>query len=155
MADNPTIRLRRPSKHRVLIKELVESNGMHMRDILLIAAGIGFKHGIAEKFEDSDEKIRLEIFDKGAAPTFMSLLAITPRVEDKEFSNEEIEDFYLNRFEIFEEYACGGLSWIQEQARLKEIQASQILMDEVEITLLDSDSTVEDEISDLLGVDAF
>lgn len=156
MSNSQDLRIRRPSKHGQLIKQLVESTGANMRDLLLTAAGIGFKHNISESFSSSDEKIRWDIFEsKIYASSFISMLAITPPNDDSDFSEEEIEERYENRYLIFEEFACGGLSWIQEQAQAQDRQAGLILAEEIELTLLGQEVSTDDEVSRLLGFDAF
>lgn len=156
MTESQSFRLRRPSKHKILMKSISDELNFSLRDILLIAAGIGYKYDRSEVFEESDERIRLEIFEQVThAREFISMLSTSSSGLEMNLNTGEIEILLQNQFKIFEEFACGGLSWIQEQATSKDVRAAAILVEEVEASLLDSSPNSEEEISDLLGIDAF
>lgn len=153
------VRVRRPAKYDSFLDDLIHDindSTATIRDILLLAAGIGFKYQRSEPFADSGEKIRYGIFEKKSqAENFMIILAIAPSGAETEFSNLELERRIDNKITIFEEYACGGLSWLYEQSQILSRRASIVLQEEFESTLFGQIEKGKTSISDLLGDEAF
>lgn len=107
-------RVRRPERHEVLIQQLRNDAGFPaMRDVLLFAAGVGYAHGRRVPFDKSGEPIRYEILTNDAlAEPFVSMLAAVASEGDPEILDAAR---LPERITIFEEYANGGLEYIQEQ----------------------------------------
>ena len=107
-------RVRRPERHEVLIQQLRNDAGFPaMRDVMLFAAGVGFGQGRRVPFDKSGEPIRYEILTNDAlAEPFVSMLAAVTKEGDPEILDASR---LPERITIFEEYANGGLEYIQEQ----------------------------------------
>jgi dnd system-associated protein 4 len=107
-------RVRRPERHEVLIQQLRNDAGFPaFRDVLLFAAGVGFAQGRRVPFGRSAEPIRYEILTNDAlAEPFVSMLAAVTSEGDPEILDAAR---LPERIVIFEEYANGGLEYIQEQ----------------------------------------
>jgi len=107
-------RVRRPERHEVLIKDLMsEARFPAMRDVLLFAAALGYSVNRRASFDKSGEPIRYEILvNEAQADAFVSMLAAVTVQDDPEI----LDATRLGeRIAIFEEYANGGLEYLQEQ----------------------------------------
>lgn len=107
-------RVRRPERHEVLIQRLRNDAGFPaMRDVMLFAAGVGFAQARRVPFDKSGEPIRYEILTGDAmAEPFVSMLAAVTNEGDPEILDT---NRLPERITIFEEYANGGLEYLQEQ----------------------------------------
>ena len=107
-------RVRRPERHEVLIQTLLtEARFPAMRDVLLFAAALGYSANRRVPFDKPGEPIRYEILTNEAqADAFVSMLAAVTMPDDPEI----LDATRLGeRIAIFEEYANGGLEFLQEQ----------------------------------------
>ena len=111
-------RVRRPERHEVLIQQLRNDAGFPaMRDVMLFAAGVGFAQGRRVPFDKSGEPIRYEILTNDAlAEPFVSMLAAVTKEGDPEILDASR---LPERIMIFEEFANGGLEYIQEQVNTR------------------------------------
>ncbi len=111
-------RVRRPERHEVLIQQMRNDAGFPaMRDVLLFAAGVGFAQGRRVPFDRSGEPIRYEILTNDAlAEPFVSMLAAVSAQGDPEILDSAR---LTERITIFEEFANGGLEYIQEQVNTR------------------------------------
>ena len=107
-------RVRRPERHELLIQSLLsEARFPAMRDVLLFAAALGYSANRRAPFEKSGEPIRYEILvNEAQADPFVCMLAAVTKPEDPEILDA---DRLGERIAIFEEYANGGLEFLQEQ----------------------------------------
>ena len=107
-------RVRRPERHEVLIQTLLtEARFPAMRDVLLFAAALGYSANRRAAFEKSGEPIRYEILvNEAQADPFISMLAAVTKPDDPEILDASRLG---ERIAIFEEYANGGLEYLQEQ----------------------------------------
>ena len=111
-------RVRRPERHEVLIQQMRNDGGFPaMRDLMLFAAGIGFAQERRIPFDKTAEPIRYEILINDAlAEPFISMLAAVAKEGDPEILDATR---LSERITIFEEYANGGLEYIQEQVNVR------------------------------------
>ena len=108
------VRVRRPERHEVLIQTLLkEARFPAMRDVLLFSAALGYSAGRRVPFEKSGEPIRYEaLVSEAQADAFVSMLAAVTVHDDPEILDATRVG---ERITIFEEYANGGLDFLQEQ----------------------------------------
>jgi dnd system-associated protein 4 len=121
------VRARRPPKHEALVQELRQEAGfITNRDVLLFAAAIGVYVGRRLPFTGSISDIRYETLTEPAfAGTLVSMIATCEPPE-----NPEILDGVrlAERVKIFEEYANGGLEYIQEQINTRHQPIDQVVI---------------------------
>lgn len=111
-------RVRRPAQHEVLIQQLREEGGFPtMRDVLLFAAGLGVSTDRRISFDRSGESIRYEtVTAEVFSEAFIFMMAAFVTQEDPEI----LDGVRLaERIQIFEEYANGGLEYLQEQINVR------------------------------------
>jgi len=102
----------------VLIQQLREEGGFPtMRDVLLFAAGLGVSTDRRIPFDRSGESIRYEtVTAEVFSESFISMMAASITQEDPEI----LDGARLpERIQIFEEYANGGLEYLQEQINVR------------------------------------
>lgn len=109
---NPDIR--RPGQHDGLIRNLTEV-GMFstMRDVLVFCACLGFSRDRQEDLKPDPNPIPWEIMINN--PLFESIvmmIAASLSADQPEFLGDS---FARERARLFEKYACGGLSILQEE----------------------------------------
>jgi dnd system-associated protein 4 len=106
-------RFRPPAEHEKLIAALTGKDGpFHYNyEALLFAAALGKRKGRRVAFEKAGEKIRYGTVENRAyGDVLIDLLAVTELPEDaKILADERLQD----RLRIFEEYANGGLHYLQ------------------------------------------
>ena len=117
MAGNE-LRVRRPQEHEVLIQSLRDEGGFPtIRDALLFAAGLGIHSQRRKSFEAANEPIRYEtVVDPPYAGAFINMIAAVECQDDAEILDLERLD---ERIVIFEEYANGGLGFLQEELNVR------------------------------------
>lgn len=112
------VRARRPHEHATLMGELQSEAGFPTyRDILLFAAAVGFRQSRRVPFtKTSGDSIRLDVLTAPAfSDTLINMIAANVVADDPEIMDDKrVED----RVTIFEEYANGGLEYIQEQKNM-------------------------------------
>ena len=121
------VRVRRPRAHEALLLQLKEEGGFQfMRESLLFAAGLGHHQGRRIAFEDAGEPIRYEtLIEPAHASTLINLLAVAEHPDDPEILDGAR---LLERIRIFEEYANGGLAYLQEEINTRGLPLQALLL---------------------------
>ena len=144
------VRARRPQHHETLMHEL-QNDGKFptFRDVLLFAAAVGFRYERRVAFTaSSGDPIRYETLTApGFSDTLINMIA-TNVVDDPEIMDgPRIEE----RLKIFEEYANGGLEYIQEQVNVRHQPAALIAIDLVTEALSDGGGAKQASVDELLS----
>lgn len=127
-APTGEVRVRRPQQYEGLMLELRDEAAFStFRDILLFAAAVGayFKRRVAFTSAAGDP-IRYETL---TVPTFsealINMIAANEAPDDPEImDSRRLEE----RIKVFEEYANGGLEYIQEQVNVRHQAADLIVI---------------------------
>lgn len=120
------------------------------RDILLFAAAVGFAQGRRVPFTDvAGDPIRYDtLVGPSFADTLVSMIAANEVGNDPEI----MDDTRLQeRVAVFEEYANGGLEYIQELINTRKQPAETVVLDLVTSALTDERRHTEMDVEDLLG----
>lgn len=120
------VRVRRPRQYEPLIQEMREQGGFAtMRDVLLFAAALGKVEGRRVPFDESGEPIRFEtLTDPEYSSALVNMIAAVSEPEDPEIlSSARLKD----RIQIFEEYACGGLEYLQGELNARKMSVEILL----------------------------
>ncbi|MDX1282976.1 DNA phosphorothioation-associated protein 4 [Shewanella colwelliana] len=123
---NKDYRVRRPQQYDSLISVL-KSEGVFssFKSVLVFAAVIGFKQSKRIEFSDSSEKIPLHIFSDDVDIPLINCIALAETEDVNILRRESFEKALI----IFEEYACGGLAYLEgviDLAHCKESIQRQI-----------------------------
>ena len=129
MTTSPTdVRIRRPQQHEALMVELRDEAAFStFRDILLFAAAVGVHFDRRVAFTSaSGDPIRYETL---TGPTFsealVNMIAANELPDDPEImDSSRLEE----RIKIFEDYANGGLEYIQEQVNVRHQTADLVVI---------------------------
>ena len=143
------VRVRRPAEFEVLIQQLKDEAGFPtMRDVLLFAAGVGLSTNRRAPFERSGELIRYETVTADVfGDAFIAMLAaVTCEGDPEVLDGARITERVL----IFEEYANGGLEYIQEQANVRRQPHEVILRALVTEALTGAGSVAPASVEELL-----
>jgi dnd system-associated protein 4 len=133
-------RVKRPKRFDEFLKLLVNKDeGVFetLKSALIFSASIGFKQEKKMSFTDLGEGIPLNYFDDTRELPFIYAMAIS-EYDDVNFLREEN---FLEAIKIFEEYAAGGLSYLNDTLIKDDIKGS------IESMLHDTEET--DLIEDL------
>ncbi|CAH7485184.1 DNA phosphorothioation-associated protein 4 [Vibrio chagasii] len=132
-------RVRRPAKYDELLNKLVREDKIFstLKNALVFAASVGFKKQLRRSFDNSSEPIKLSIFDRDQDIPFMYALALAETNMIEMMRDAQFEQVIC----IFEEYANGGLSFIES------IYDSASSVQSIEQLVSDSSS-----IDDVLGI---
>ncbi|MGX1563360.1 DNA phosphorothioation-associated protein 4 [Streptomyces sp. NPDC055506] len=106
-------RFRRPAGHEELISALAGKDGPFnaMVDVLMFAAVLGRNKGKRESFDKAGEPIRLALIEgRQYGDVLIDMIAVAEEPNDPKILADECQP---DRVEIFEEYANGGLNYIQ------------------------------------------
>jgi dnd system-associated protein 4 len=145
------VRIRRPQEHEALMIELqTDARFPALRDILLFAAAVGFRYERRVQFNaTAGDPIR---YDTLTAPTFSETL-INMIVANVVADDPEIMDASRieERIKIFEEYANGGLEYIQEQVNVQHQPAALVVLDLVTEAFARDGGAKPVSVGDLLG----
>ena len=119
------------------------------RDILLFAAAVGFRQDRRVPFTaSSGDPIRSDVLmAPGFSDTLINMIAAIV-VDDPEIMDDTHMD---ERFKIFEEYANGGLEYIQEQVNVRHQPAALVVIDLVTETFADDSGAKPVSVDELLG----
>ena len=120
------------------------------RDILLIAAAVGFRQERRVPFTaSSGDPIRYEVLTApGFSDTLINMIAANVVTDDPEIMDgARIEE----RIAIFEEYANGGLEYIQEQVNVRHQPAALVVIDLVTEAFADDGGAKPASVDELLG----
>lgn len=152
MSTTPAdVRIRRPQQHERLMKELQDEGGFGtFRDILLLAAAVGYRSTRRAPFaEAAGDPIRYEALTGPAfSEALINMIAANVVRDDPEIMDgPRIEE----RIKIFEEYANGGLEFIQEQVNVRHQTAALVVGDLVSEALSSSGGASAATVDELLG----
>lgn len=152
MTTAPTdVRVRRPRHHEPLMRELQEEAGFGtFRDILLLAAAVGHQFARRVGFtEAAGDPIRYETLTNPAfSEALINMIAANVVNDDPEIMDAaRIEE----RVKIFEEYANGGLEYIQEQVNVRHQPASLVIGDLVSEALSHTGGAAPASVDELLS----
>lgn len=144
------VRARRPQQHEALMKELqAEGKFPTFRDILLFAAAVGFRQERRVPFTTASGDIRSDVLlGPGFSDTLINMIAANVVTEDPEIMDDIRMD---ERFKIFEEYANGGLEYIQEQVNVRHQPAALVVVDLVTEAFADDSGAKPVSVDELLG----
>lgn len=111
-------RVRRPKKKSDILNRLTDRDengpfGSHV-DVMFFAAALGAYHDRKEEFEENLDPMVLELFTKTQARDAMFYMLPIHDQADLSLLRDS-EEALDQRVQIFEEYANGGLSLIQER----------------------------------------
>jgi dnd system-associated protein 4 len=143
------IRVRRPQQYEALMLELrQEAAFATFRDILLFAAAVGAYTQRRVPFPSSGEPIRYETLKEPMfSETLINMIAAN-EVDDPEIMDGIRAD---ERVRIFEEYANGGLEYIQEQVNVRHEPANLVVLSLVTEALARSGAAEAVSVEELLG----
>jgi dnd system-associated protein 4 len=122
------IRVRRPHQHEALLIELRDEAAFStFRDALLFAAAVGARFERRVPFTSAaGDPIRYETL---TAPTFAEALVSMIAANEVDNDPEIMDSTRLDeRAKIFEEYANGGLEYIQEQVNVRHQPAALVVI---------------------------
>lgn len=147
--SNSDNRVRRPAQHEALLQELKDKAGFPtMKDILLFAAGVGVSQNRRVPFDKSAEPIRYDTLTSDAwSEPFISMIAAVAAVEDPEILDVPRLG---ERIGVFEEFANGGLEYIQEQLNVRKQPCDVVVRTIVLEELSDTQTAKPASIGDLL-----
>jgi dnd system-associated protein 4 len=145
------VRVRRPQQHEALMQEL-QTDGKFptYRDILLLAAAIGYRQERRVAFSAaSGDPIRYETMTAPAfSDTLINMIAVNVVYSDAEIMDGvRLEE----RVKIFEEYANGGLEFIQEQVNVRHKPAALVVIDLVTEAFTDDGGAKPASLDELMG----
>jgi dnd system-associated protein 4 len=115
-------RVKRPKKYNELLDLLRhKEEGVFdsLKSALIFAAGIGFKNGMKSSFVETGEPIAFSLFNTQREQPFVLAMGLHES-DNIEYLRDEN---FLEVVKIFEEYACGGLEYLEgklDQAHIKE-----------------------------------
>ncbi|WP_079675870.1 DNA phosphorothioation-associated protein 4 [Mycobacteroides abscessus] len=145
------VRARRPQQHEALMQEMQnEAKFPTYRDILLFAAAVGFRQQRRVPFTSSSgDPIRYEVLTyPGFSDTLINMIAANVVPDDPEIMDgSRLEE----RIKIFEEFANGGLEYIQEQINVRHQPVDLIVIDLVTDVLAESGGAKPLSVDELLG----
>jgi dnd system-associated protein 4 len=143
------IRVRRPQQYEALMLELrQEAAFATFRDILLFAAAVGADVQRRVPFTSSGEPIRYETLKEPMfSETLINMIAAN-EVDDPEIMDSTRAG---ERVRIFEEYANGGLEYIQEQVNVRHEPANLVVISLVTEALARSGAAEAVSVEELLG----
>ncbi|MEV4568505.1 DNA phosphorothioation-associated protein 4 [Nonomuraea sp. NPDC049419] len=125
-------RVRRPKGHESLIQQLSKDGDgpfTSMAATLLFAASVGYAHERREQFSETGEPIRYEVFRRSpTAEAFIDSLGVLEHPGDASILSEERLG---ERVTIFEEYANGGLNYIQGEINASKSRVMDVLLEMV------------------------
>ncbi len=133
------------------MKELQEEGGFGtFRDILILAAAIGFYYSRRVTFSESaGDPIRYEtLTGRAFSEALINMIAANVVKDDPEIMDwMRVEE----RLSIFEEFANGGLEYIQEQVNVRHQTADLVVADLVSEALSDSSGASPASVDELLS----
>lgn len=150
IASSEDLRVRRPQQHEAMMLELQdEARFPTLRDVLIFGAAVGYANGRRASFTAASEPIRYgTVFNPGFSETLMNMIAANVAPDDPEIMDaERIEE----RIKIFEEYANGGLEYIQEQVNTRHQPAALVVLDLVTDALSEAGGAEPASVDELLS----
>lgn len=145
------VRIRRPQEHEALLVELRDDAAFStIRDTLLFAAAVGvhFKRRVPFGTAAGDpiryETLTVPVF----SDALVSMIAANEVADDAEImDSSRLEE----RVKIFEEYANGGLEYIQEQVNVRHQTADLVVLALVTEALSESGGAEPVSVTELLS----
>ena len=144
------VRVRRPQQHEALLIELrTEAAFATFRDILLFAAAVGAHVQRRIAFTNTGEPIRYETLKEPTfSETLINMIAANEIADDPEIMDGARTS---ERVGIFEEYANGGLEYIQEQVNMRHQSAHLVVIGLVTEALARSGAAEAVSVEELLS----
>jgi dnd system-associated protein 4 len=144
------VRVRRPQQHEALLIELRDEAAFAtFRDILLFAAAVGAHMKRRVGFSGSGEPIRFETLKEPMfSETLINMIAASEIADDPEIMDVTRTG---ERVRIFEEYANGGLEYIQEQVNMRHEPANLVVIGLVTDALARSSAAEAVSVEELLS----
>ncbi|MFD7641825.1 DNA phosphorothioation-associated protein 4 [Kitasatospora sp. NPDC059795] len=143
-------RFRRPLQHEKLLNDLHGKNTPFrtLVECMMFAAALGQRKGRREPFEKAGEPIRLALMEgRQYGDVLIDMLAAVEIQDDPKILADDRLD---ERVRIFEDYANGGLSYIQGEINTNPGDLDQIIADLVLGSLVSTSEEV-DEVGDLMS----
>lgn len=145
------VRARRPQDHAVLIELMQSEAGFpYYRDVLLFAAAVGWSQDRRVPLSGTGgEGIRIDVLTGPLySDSLISMIAVNTVSDDPEVLDApRLEE----RIRIFEEYANGGLEYIQEQINMRHQTAALVVLDVVADALAQDGGIKPMSVDELLG----
>lgn len=144
------VRVRRPLHHEALMLELRdEASFSTFRNVMLFAAAVGVYFHRRVPFSAATEPIRYETLTVPAfSNALVGMIAATELSGDPEIlDSSRLQE----RVTIFEEYANGGLEYIQEQVNVRHQTAELVAVALVTEALSSSSRVKPASIDELLN----
>lgn len=144
------VRVRRPQQHEALLIELRDEAAFAtFRDILLFAAAVGAHVKRRVAFTSSGEPVRYETLREPMfSETLINMIAASELADDPEIMDVTRTG---ERVRIFEEYANGGLEYIQEQVNMRHEPANLVVIGLVTEALARSGAAEAVSVEELLS----
>ncbi|TJY69478.1 DNA phosphorothioation-associated protein 4 [Arthrobacter sp. CAU 1506] len=145
------VRARRPQDHAVLIEVMqLEAGFPTYRDVLLFAAAVGWNQDRRVPLNGTGgEGIRIDVLTNPLySDSLISMIAVNAVSDDPEILDAaRLEE----RIRIFEEYANGGLEYIQEQINTRHQTAALVVLEVVTTALAQEGGIKPMSVDELLG----
>ncbi|MFE1320749.1 DNA phosphorothioation-associated protein 4 [Kitasatospora phosalacinea] len=147
-------RFRRPAEHEDLLNDLTGKDGpfQAMYEALLFAAALGKRKGQSKSYSKSSEPVRYALVENRAyGDVLIDVLAVTECPDDaKILADDRLGD----RLRIFEEYANGGLHYLQGEINVRGSRdlvaiVAQLVTDALVQPPQEDDSPVKDMLDAL------
>ncbi|MFD6294177.1 DNA phosphorothioation-associated protein 4 [Streptomyces sp. NPDC060235] len=143
-----TDRFRRPAQHEALLNELQGKDGPFrtLVDAMMFAAALGQRKDRSEEFDKAGEPIRLALMDgRQYGDVLIDVLAAV-RIQDdpKILADDRLDE----RVRIFENFANGGLSYLQGELNTAPTRDLDLLVGNLVMEAL---TTHQDEHDDEVG----
>lgn len=146
------VRVRSPQQYEALMLELRNEGGFATyRDVLLFSAAVGAyaKRRVPFTGTGTVDPIRYEtLTEPNFAATLVNMIAATEFREDPEIMDSTR---LAERIRIFEEYANGGLEYIQEQINSRHQPANVVVISLVTEALSSNGTAEAASVEELLG----
>ncbi|MDB4542406.1 DNA phosphorothioation-associated protein 4 [Pseudomonadales bacterium] len=126
-------RVRRPKEYDELLNLMRDKEfGVFatLKSALVFSASVGFKEGIKREFSESAEPIAFTLFNEHHDQPFVYVMALTAFNDVKYLR----EDFFSETIRLFEEYAAGGLEYLDDYLDKSNMKES------IEVLLSDTES---------------
>jgi dnd system-associated protein 4 len=128
MSSASSRRVRRPKDKEAVIQRLIDGTEGpfgEIRDVLTFAAAFGYAAGRRDPFESSGEAIRWETFkNRRGTEILVAMLALAGSEDPGVVSERRFEE----QIRIFEEYANGGLTLLEEALEQSPQQARDAVL---------------------------
>jgi dnd system-associated protein 4 len=120
-----------------------------MVEAMMFAALLGHRKGERQPFTDSDEPIRLSVMEgRPYGDVLLDMLAAVEHDDDPKILGDERQ---ADRVLIFEEYANGGLSYLQTIINRQSAKSLQTIVSDLVLEGLQDRPEVEDEVGEFLA----